>query len=534
MSVFLLLAATPAGPLRLATQSISLVVDGRAEVFPPGLDVDPADADEALTEGADLSRRAVRWALAAAELQPWQAVGLVGAGRIYRVPAGATRLDEARLIIEGRIEEVSIDDGGVAAALVEEPSDDRGLLLEPAAVVGPRTWPRTDAARTAAGEPAVIGTGAASSPAVEGTAYPVLIGRPGQGVPLRALGMLLTDAVPAGPALLVETSDATTALSDHTILISSGRIEAATVRRISTDQNGAPCAEVAAVEVITDLLGRQVSVCRPQSALTVPLEEAEGWICLPSGGGIADPYGRGLLRRADHVLRWALARSTLRLDQSQMPRLSALSRYLVDTAVYSQATPWAWLQPLLAQLPVEVAVGPRGLYLWPTADGWSPRPADALRRLVVGAGCSRVSAVVRDGLSPVTSAVVRFAYDARRGRCLRSVEVGVGTAAPDLWAARAAAVYGVTRAEIECTWTADEATATRVGLDLVTAACRPRYVVEVQVPAEDADGLRPGDLVEVIDEALRLAPIAQIRRVSFAGGAAVLSLRWSQQLGSAD
>jgi hypothetical protein len=535
---------TTAGPLIL-TDGPALALDHltRGALFAaPGLAVE-GDLDLLLTTG-ETGPRACRLTLAT-PLAPddtpiWD---LTGRGELHRVAVDAggqpvEDLSERTLLTAGRLDEAAVDEHTTSISIIDDTEEDRGLLLDAGAVVSPETWPRTDAQRATDGAPAYVGSPEASQPAVELAPYPVLIGRPGQGIPYRTLGASWSGAAPCSPALLVETTPSATAVDDHVLIVSAGRIDATTVRRLSTDQNGSTTAEDCAVDVAHDRQGRLVSVISPQSALDIPTEDAESWVCLTAGDGIADPYGTGPLRRADHVLRWALDRSTLRYDRRQLPRLGALRGYLIDVAIYSQARPWDWIRSqLLPHLPLAVATGPAGLYLWPRLA--TPTHADAVAELRVGVACTRLSPVLASPLDPVERVTVAYAWDARAGRAARRATVA-GRRLPhdgadvllDYWASRAAQTRppgALAAVELEVPVTSDPTTAIRVAQDHLAARCRPTYSTDLAV--EQAVDLLPGDVVRVVDDALRLDVAAQVERVSYAGGAALLTVRWAAQVG---
>jgi hypothetical protein len=503
----------------------------------PGLQVD-GDLALLLAVGDSTGPRSVRVTLPRepGDGLDWQTAGW---GELHRVAEGEAHLSARTLLAVGRIDEAEADEHLWSAALRDDPAADTGQILSPDAIVGPATWPRTDAQRAIDGESAFVGAEGVQ-PAIEGAPYPVLIGRPGQGIPYRITGAgLIETAAPAAPALLVETSSSTTALSDHRLLISAGRIDAATVRRFSTDQNGAPTAEDCAVEVAHDRQGRVVSVVSPGAALDVPTEDAESWIAIPSGDGIASPYGPGPLRRADHVLRWALDRSTLRLDRRQLPRLSALAAYQLDVAIFAQVGAWDWLRSqVLPHLPIAVATGPAGLYLWPRLPVL--RRDLAHRRLEVGVNAARLSPVLAAPLDPVARVTVGYALDARAGRTLRRATVADRRrpdegpeVLPDLWCARAVAGGCPTSATLalDCPVTSDPTTAALIAQDASRTANRPTYSTVLGAREAEVEGLLPGDVVEVLDARLSLAVAAQVERVGYAGGAAELTVRWSAALG---
>lgn len=506
----------------------------------PGLAVD-GDTDDLLTIDDSFAARSVRVEVptdAAPETLRWDTSGQAELHRAEPDANGVVALSDRTLLAAGRLDEIATDGLTWSATIVDDPLDDAGLLLAAGATVRPETWPRTDAQRVADGEAAFVGTSAAD-PSIEAAPYPIIIGRPGQGIPYRVtgVGLIETDA-PCAPALTVERSSAPS-VGDCRQVIAAGRITATTVRRFSVDQNDAPTAEDCAVEVAHDAEGRLVSVISPGSVLDIPPEGAETWIALVTGGGMTDPYGPGELRRADHVIRWALDASTLRLDRRQLPRLSALAAYQIDTAVYSQVGAWDWLRgQVLPHLPVVTAVGPAGLYLWPRLR--APRAEHAVQHLTVGVDCAREGAAVGQALDPITRLTVAYALDARAGRCLRRLTVSgrrlphdSPDVLPSYWAARAWQTHGQRTAEIEVPITSDPATAVQIAMDAIDRACRPSAAVVIALDPSTLRA-RPGDVVAITDADLRLdAQPAQIERLGYAGGAAVVTARWYAAPGSA-
>lgn len=541
----ILLADTTEGRLALTDGTpltVAHLVTGAWQAL-PGLAVD-GDTDELLAVDDSLAARSVRVAVPADAAPPsagrlrWDTTGRAELHRAAPDSDGVVSLSDRTLLAAGRLDEVATDGLSWSASIVDDPLDDAGLLLEQGATVRPETWPRTDAQRIADGEGAFVGTGAAD-PAVEAAPYPLILGRPGQGIPYRVTGagLIETDA-PCSPALTVERS-AAPSVGDCRQVVAVGRITATTVRRFSVDQNDAPTAEDCAVEVAHDAEGRLVSVISPGSVLDIPPEGAETWIALVTGGGIVDPYGTGELRRADHVIRLALDRSTLRIDRRQLPRLSSLAAYQIDTAVYSQVGAWDWLRgQVLPHLPVAVAVGPAGLYLWPRLR--APAPEHAAQHLTVGVDCAREGAAVGQALDPITRLTVSYALDARAGQCRRRLTVSGRRlpydgpdVLPSYWAERAWQAHGQRSAEIEVPITSDPATALQIALDVIDRACRPAVDVVLSLDADDCRVL-PGDVVTITDADLGLSgQPAQIQRLGYAGGAAVVTARWYAAAGSA-
>lgn len=532
------LIARPGAPLQAladAPEALALTSDDHGAIVAlPGLLVE-GDLDLSIGEAAPSQVRiAVEWSGTAPDLE----VATGAAAELHRLPPGQTRLCDRTLIAAGRLDEAEITAAFWSAAIADDGAEDLGQLLEPAAAVGPSTWPRTDAERAADGDPAYALPPAGSSPAVEGAAYPVVIGRPGQGIPYRLAGVSWVGAAPAVPGLAVELTGSTLAPGDFTILISSPPIAATSATRISADASGVPVVDSVAVRTIHDALGRACSVCSPSSSLYLPGEDAEHWIAIESGDGIADPYGVGRLRRADHVIRWALDRSTLRQDRRQAPRLGALAGYQIDVAIYSQVRPIDWLQSqILSLLPARLARGPAGAYVWPVLE--APDPSLAVRRLEVGVDAARLGSWIAAPLAPVGQALIRYGWDARRGAtprqiliCGRPADVPAGLdLAADLWAARGEQASPRRRITIDAPITSDPATATRIGRWAIRQACRPSWSVDLAL--DDPGELMPGDVVRVIDSACGVEGVAQVERLRYVGGAAVATVRRYAQLGAA-
>lgn len=519
---------TDGPPVELTT------ADGTIEAYKTGLSIADDVLDVVLAEGADLSPRTVALSIPDLGVLDWSAVG---AGVLSALPDDATTTAAAEVIVIGRLDELAVDGAVITLSLVEDPLDDRGLILDDAAVVSALTWPRTDVERAAEDPPvaAYVGTAPASAPTVEGAHYPVIIGKPGSGAILRPVGITVTVALPCAPALLAETSDSVTSATDHAFVVSAGRIGAATVRRLSTDRTGAPMAEVAAVSIAHDRQGRPVSVIYAGSGLTGPSEESQSWTCLDTGSGIEDPYGTGYLRRADHVIRYALDRSTLRVDRRCLGRLEALRAYRIDVALYSQAGAWEWLSgQVLPLLPVSVSSGPHGIAVWPVILDMPEHLVE--RVIVIGRDAKLVRDPVADPWSPVTRVTVGYCLDARAGATRQRVTVAgrrrptdPATLPINVYAARAWSAVGERAETIDCPITSDRATATWIAQHRLDSTCRPSYTAQIRLPESDA--VEVGAVVRIIDAALGLDAVAQVIALGYSGGAALATIRWRSRLG---
>jgi hypothetical protein len=506
-------------------------VTGETLRFSPGLRVDEAALLDSL---AWLSDSPVPRSLSVTVLRSG-GLSVEGVGEVSRILDDGHDYADRQIIARGDLRDVVADVHAWTATVVEDEADDRGLLLDELAVVDDTSWPRTPAQRAADGAPAYTGVSQAHDARIAGAHYPVAIGYPGiQGI--TALGNVYDDSAIAGPGLLVEKSNATAILDDYAVLVAAGRVEATHVRLISTDSTGSAFGERRPVALAHDGRGRPVSVVTPA---TQPADDAEVHVAWSQddGGGMSDPYGPGILRRMDHVIRYALDRSTLRIARRELPRLGALASMQVDTVLTGQARPWEWLRSqVLPLLPVSVACGPDGLYLWP----WVPALStlDAELELAVGRSCERVDPWRRPDLPMVSRVTVAYGLDARGGNLVRRYtlcgrrrpdddpdEVGL-----DYWAARARGLVGERESEIEAPIVCDAATAQLVARNLVHASCRPQWLATLHGVEVD-DRLMPGAVVHVVDDEVGLDAVAQVEGVRYTGHerAAVDVRTWAQQ-----
>jgi hypothetical protein len=415
-----------------------------------------------------------------------------------------------------------------SAVIEEDTSDDRGLLLDEQAAVDPSTFPRTDAQRTADGDPVFISPTPGFDPRVIGAAYPVCIGYPGtlQDTYAPVGGIYQTSTI-GGPGLVVEMANtpAPANQTDTRVLVSDGWVDATHVQHTTDDPvAGIKKTSRRPVLRIHDARGRRVSAI---GMALLPEVDAEHWIAWETadGGGIDDPYTTAsVLRRMDSVIRWALDRSTLRVDYSMLHHLSAFRGLQVDTVLTAQTRPWDWLtSQVLPLLPVSVVHGPRGLYLWP----WLPALSnlDCSRELEVGRNCDRLDAWQVVPLPGVSRVTVAYCLDARSG-ALANRWTLAGRRLPtddpqtvglDPWARRAGVNRTGQEAVVEAPIVCDAATAQAIARMQVQVACRPQYLAQI-VAARD-DDLLPGSLVRVIDSTMAVDAVAQVEGVRYTGNA---------------
>jgi len=477
-----------------------------------GLSVDEAALLDAMSW---LSDSPVPRSLSVSVLAPG-GLTMEGRAEVARLLDDGDDLADRQIIAEGDLRDIVADVHAWSATVTEDTAEDRGLLLDELATVDATTFPRTSARRLADGAPPYFTATPASDARIAGAPYPMAIGYPGiQGIV--AAGTVYGDSAIASPALNVEYGNV---LTDEALLIAGGPVEASHVRLISRNSSGVSYGERLAVQRAHDNRGRIVSLIAPATTLGVDSEHWAAW-SRADGGGQPNPYGAGILRRMDHVIRWALDRSTLRIDRRELPRLGALASMQVDTVLTGQARPWDWLRSeVLPLLPVSVACGPGGLYLWPWVAALTD--TDAERTLRVGRDCERIDPWRRPDLPMVSRVTVAYGLDARGGNLVRRYTLAGArrpdddpdTVGLDYWATRAHGLVGARESEVEAPIVCDDATAHLIARGLVHASCRPQYAATLHGVEVD-DRLRPGAIVRVIDTDVGLDEVAQVEAVRY-------------------
>lgn len=527
-----------AGTLAHPTRGTIAVQPGASVPDYPSVEVE-GDA----TQAGWRARVRVQLVASAAEL------GLSCAELARRLPGVRAELWAAweagapEMIARGRLAEVQVDEARVAFTLLDPAAELRGRVLDELAVVGPATWPRTDAERAAQGDPAYSGATVGRDPEIEGQAYPVIIGAPAVDVPLEVLGGGLTSSLPCAPQLLVETSTDVLDVADHVLVIAGHPIAATTVRRVAIDTGGDRVVEDVAVLTRQDRLGRVVSVCSPALAGSIPDEGGtEAWTCLPGpageGLGMPSPFRPGPLRRADEVLRWLLERAGAPVDPAGADA-PALAPYQIDLAIWTQVSAVQLLSELLTWLPCRLVRGPRGVRIVPTVR-LRGLPVSAARwTWTHGEGAVAAGAPLSSIEAAPARVSVGYAQDARAGRSSRWVHVCppgdplLGLSADAVASQRlgeAQQLAGV-RGEVvvrEPAPTSDLATALRMAQDIAEAA-GVTWTLDVRLHAQaSGPGTVPrvGDLVRWRHPAQGWDVLAQVVRVEYAGGVLTAGLTW--------
>jgi len=411
-----------------------------------------------------------------------------------------------RVLIAGAPTSLQLGDEGelVTFTITDDVGDDQGLLLVPTQRVTDETFPRDAATRGIA----YVGANERISDSILGAYYPILIGSPGDGGRIMTAGAVQPFRVPASPALYVERTDSNVIEEDHAILVSRGPTDA-TSCTIYNATDGVSWTGTITQGV--DMLGQAVSLTEPVNGPAIPLtDDAELYVSFDGEtGGMPDPFGSGPLRRADHVIRWALSQSSLRWDWSQSGRLEALRAYQIDGYINDPtAAAWPWVQRMiLPLLPVSVISGPAGRYLAPLNP--DATAAHAVARLEVGRNCERITPRTYTSNSEVVNDVrVEFGLNAQTGNYSQWRQVGGSRsvpslssdyAAPTMWGTRSQSRYGVRSLVIQTPYIYDGATAELVAHSIQRLLCLPRVLVGY-LAARELDWLRPGDVVAVTDQ----------------------------------
>ena len=195
----------------------------------------------------------------------------------------------------------------------------------------------------------------------DGKAWPIIIGTPGYSVDPDGT----VKSLYATPAYCIKKYSA----PDAEFMVAGHLIEATSVR-IQDDNQGS-----ARKTVLTALDGKgnaysyiKIDNSDNVSAPSLISQEPsrEWWILFSPtyGGGIANPYGDGVLTGAGDICRWALNRSGQLVDDGAWANLASfLNRYSFSGYINNpDVSAWEWLSGnILPYLPISVRAGPDGL-----------------------------------------------------------------------------------------------------------------------------------------------------------------------------
>lgn len=251
-------------------------------------------------------------------------------------------------------------------------------------------------------------------PKLDGSAYPVIVGRPGQ-LPAAA-------AAAAVPGLLVSEQAAPVARRDDLLLVAGHRVAASTVRIFDFSFDPPLSADMPIVE-LPDALGRMCSLVNFRGTALEPPAKGRpyytGW--LPTeGGGIISPRTGNTLTGAGEVLLYFLEQYTdVILDSGRMELQSErLDSIKIDAFLNTSGgvNVWEWLtRTLLPLLPVSPMQGEHGLYfqVW----RWDATAEDAVAHLVAdGINVSRRGMVRDAGIEIRNEITVEYRQDRATNR----------------------------------------------------------------------------------------------------------------------
>lgn len=473
-----------------------------------------------------------------AQVASWGVALAQGTAELAQIYSGQ-EWEDRRVLVYGCVSDVLYGDVGevVQFAITEQPEDDRSTIISSTQRVTSDTFPRADS--VAARGAAYVGTNERMDPNVLGQSYPVVIGRPGVGAQLRTAGTIAGYNVNAVPALYVERTDSNVTVADHVYLLAGHALEATTVAVRNVTEG-----EEYDVTVATgvDRLGQLFSYGTPDINANIPTgDNAELYCTYDDGGGLPDPYGPGDLRRADHIIQWALENSTLRIDRSMLPRLECLRSYVFDGFINDPAlSNWRWLADnILPLLPVSVGVGADGVYVAP----WNHRATerDAVAYLEEGRNFSTFTPISGSGIDGVVNDLtIEFGQNIETGgyamwRQLtgkrETVETGTNYIAESPWFRASRTAFGHrVGSKIQTGYVWDPATAEQILQWQARAYSFPRLSMGGMVGRE-FDWLQPGDVVSLTHSGRSLSNIAaHVEGIVPQAGGYALALTWWQPM----
>ena len=418
-----------------------------------------------------------------------------------------TTWEQRRVVLRGFLIEPAYGavDEPFAFSITEDPSDDRE-------VVPPASWLIEE------GVTFIEAGNLGPDPGVVGQSYPLIIGAPGQALATGTTSPAYSDDVAGSPALLVQRdgTKVSATLTQYDVLIAGGRVGASSVKIINLTDTARVFTATPLAGV--DALGQAYTYVNPTIG-NIPFEGDELFAVWDpaSGGGMRNPFGKGPLRSAGDVIRWALQASSIRVDNSRLGELSVLDAFKIDTYINTPVSPWAWLQSeVLPVLPVTVGTGPDGIFVVP----WLARAVVAEQAVAIledGRNVTRRSGLVYTAVGDVYNEItLRYAPNVATGAFAgRRTLGGYRYAADDpqtspaYWCKRSQAIFGRRSFVIETSVIYDDATADAVVAHLARRYSHPRREV-VFSAGRDLDWLRPGDVVLVTDASVSLAAVPAV------------------------
>lgn len=258
-------------------------------------------------------------------------------------------------------------------------------------------------------------------------------------------------------------------------------------------------------------------------------------IAWTAGGGMANPYGEGVLEGAGDVLRFALSRSSLRVDDGRCAAAAKLlnSYKLAGFVDNFKAKAYNWIADnLVPILPISMHPGPDGLY--PVVWRYDALPSDAIDHLEAGAGITRAGPVeYTQKVSDLRNAVsVRWALNVVTKAYTRSSNVsaevaesfGGGGTLGTLYTEASQRRYGLRSHTVETELVYDEATAVRIAMWMTRAYGFSHRQITYEIDL-DRGWLSPGDVVTLTDSDLYIdGQVALVRSVQWGGPSLMITL----------
>ena len=195
----------------------------------------------------------------------------------------------------------------------------------------------------------------------DGKAWPIIIGTPGYSVDPDGT----VKSLYAAPAYCIKKYS----LPDAEFMVAGHLIEATSVTIQDDNQGSATKTVLTALDAKGNAysyikIDNSDNVSAPSLISQEP--SREWWISFSPtyGGGIANPYGDGVLTGAGDICRWALNRSGQLVDDGAWANLASfLNRYSFSGYINNpDVSAWEWLSGnILPYLPISVRAGPDGL-----------------------------------------------------------------------------------------------------------------------------------------------------------------------------
>jgi hypothetical protein len=431
----------------------------------------------------------------------WPALLATGA-TLERAPAVLRRwyaglpLERARVVLRGLAvaSEYGAVDEPIALSIRPLPAEQADVIPWPQARVDSSTFP-------------TLAPNYAPDEKIEGSAYPIVIGAPGN----NPGGVALATT----PGLMVNFRQNR---RDSQVMIAGHRVEATDV--YLADLTDSPIGDIRPVSLATDQLGREYAYVdfNQPSGLNPTPDRAwyVGWEV--GGGGLVGNDGNALRGAGDLILYWLRRFTRIPYDQARLSaELERLNRYQIDTVINAEVNAWDWLEKnVVSLLPVLALQSAEGLY-YRVVD-WRAGREDSIAALSADRRQIRRLTPVRTNGAPVYNEVaIEFAPFAtsRRYRRKRIISRQAGEVAEptpeqdtrilsDRRARLSQDLYGVKPFAIKTSAVWDTATAVRIARDVIAKNALPKRQIGYEGGSE-LEAFDIGDIVTVTDSEIALA-----------------------------